>query len=408
MNATALDDYLGAVRRLWPEADEPQRVVGSDTPVPSSVDFRVIPHANAPRLLVPTRNRRAAARAMLRFSASLGPSDVAQRVIVAGLLRIWPTPLRHRVSAPSSNHSLLAYLADTVFKQRIDVSLGLGTARANRKPVLQVFDERGNSLAFVKLGVDAVSKHDVLLEEKSLARLEHAVVPESLEVPRILHAGDWHGNRVLVLSALRTRATLRSAKPTTIPIQAMEGVHRAFGSEVVPLKDAPKWRQLSSTASRIEDVLTRERFQKAIDSLTHLHGQRSVSVGSWHGDWTPWNMARGRRTIQLWDWERLETGVPWGLDICHFAVQTACRKNGMTSRTVLDALRAAEQLGQTRLAPARLSGGIYLATITARYLLSAQGLHGENIALGSRVMLDALEQWLTATDEHLDQNPTIP
>jgi hypothetical protein len=66
-----------------------------------------------------------------------------------------------------------------------------------------------------------------------------------------------------------------------------------------------------------------------VAALPRLHDRlvddaRPMAVGCWHGDFGPWNMARGGDgMLEVWDWERFETDVPVGLDAAHYRVQIA-------------------------------------------------------------------------------------
>ena len=46
-------------------------------------------------------------------------------------------------------------------------------------------------------------------------------------------------------------------------------------------------------------------------------------------------MSRRRGRLQLWDWERFETGVPLGLDRCHYAVNAVTRRDGTDVASVM-------------------------------------------------------------------------
>jgi hypothetical protein len=64
--------------------------------------------------------------------------------------------------------------------------------------------------------------------------------------------------------------------------------------------------------------------RQAADRIERRHGDEEIAFGAWHGDFTPWNMARlGERTY-VWDWERAAP-APAGLDLLHFLFQTVCR-----------------------------------------------------------------------------------
>ena len=43
--------------------------------------------------------------------------------------------------------------------------------------------------------------------------------------------------------------------------------------------------------------------------LAERYADQPVALGSWHGDWVPWNMARDGEEVLLWDWEHYEDDV---------------------------------------------------------------------------------------------------
>jgi hypothetical protein len=353
----------------------------------------VLPHAGAPRLLVPVGNPTAAARAMLRFSAALSTPDTVKRLGVSGLL--WAragAAFPDRITVSERAGSLRGYLGD-VFGEPVDFSLGLGTARANRKPVLQVFDARGRSIAFVKIGGAEVSEALVRTEAGSLLRLAEADLPRELEVPRLLHLGAWEGVTVIVMTALETSFLQRPRRQFDVPVNEMRRFHAAFGEGLRPLTESALWDQMVTTQESLASSRVRERLSEALEHLGRVAEDRPLPLGAWHGDWTPWNMSRRRGRLQLWDWERFETGVPLGLDRCHYGVNVITHRDGFNIDTVMRGLELAavsvDAPGEDHVAAAA-----YLAAITCRYLLGAESDLGETIADRSRVMLETLCQWL--------------
>jgi hypothetical protein len=331
---------------------------------------------------------------MLRFSAALTPGDAVKRLAVAASLRAgarwW---FQDRISVADDHESLREHLADSVFGHEVHLSLGLGTARANRKPVLQAFDARGRSVAFVKLGINERSKSDVSGEAAALRRLADAALP-GLEVPDLIHEGHWGDVRVLVMSALDTSMWQLPARSPRPPTEAMGVLHDAFLEGHQPLSASAGWQRLTMAADAVRDPGTSERLAAALDRLADLAGERPLPMGAWHGDWTPWNMARRRGRVQVWDWERFQTGVPRGLDVCHYGVNTITRRDGIATGSVLAGLASVGFDGADLDDEGRAIAGTYLATITCRYLLTAQGDLGERISDASQVMLETLRTWV--------------
>jgi hypothetical protein len=66
----------------------------------------------------------------------------------------------------------------------------------------------------------------------------------------------------------------------------------------------------------------------AIDALAARDGDLTLEFGDWHGDWVPWNMARHRDGLLVWDWENRAPDVPIGFDLAHQAFQTALSTHG--------------------------------------------------------------------------------
>ena len=357
----------------------------------------MLPNAQSPRILVPAGNPVAASRAMLRFSSALSGGDTIKRLGVSGLLRGRAyAPFPDRITVEERAGSLRDYLGD-VFGEPVDFSIGLGTARANRKPVLQVFDARGRSLAFVKMGVTPVTEGLVQAEAAGLRRLGEADLPPLFEVPRLLHLGRWEGRSVVAMSSVQTSFRQRPSRQYSVPVEEMSLLHGAFAESARPLRELPLWQTMLDWQSGLKTVAARERLGEALEILRDTDVDRPLPVGAWHGDWTPWNMSRRRGRLQLWDWERFETGVPLGLDRCHYAVNAVCRRDGLGLASVMRGLELAG-ITNDRSTQSHAVGATYLAVISCRYLAGAELELGDAIAAGisdrSQVMLDALRSWL--------------
>lgn len=352
-----------------------------------------LPNARSPRLLVPAGNPVAAARAMLRFSAALSGPDTVKRLGVSSLLRghvaaVFPD----RITVEERVGSLRQHLGD-VLGEPVDFSLGLGTARANRKPVLQVFDRRGRSLAFVKFGGTPVTDALVQAEAAALGRLAAAALPRRLEVPELLHVGQWGGSWLVVMTALRTVLWQRPSRQFEPPVDDAALLHGAFGEASRPLEAMPLWSAMVAAQRSLSPSPVRDRLEEALARLHTSAADRPLAMGAWHGDFTPWNISRRRGRLQVWDWERFETGVPPGLDRCHYAVNAVCRRDGVS----LDCVRRGLDLARPptdRIVDAQLIEAIYLAAITSRYLVGSESELGEVIADRSLVMLEALCEWV--------------
>jgi hypothetical protein len=335
---------------------------------------------------------------MLRFSAALSAPNTVKRLGVSGLLRARAgAAFPDRITVSERAGSLRRYLGD-VFGEPVDFSLGLGTARANRKPVLQVFDARGRSIAFVKIGGTEVTEALVRAEGASLQRLAETDLPRELDVPRLLHIGSWERVTVVAMTALKTSFLQRPRRQFNVPVHEMRRFHAAFGEGSRPLTESPLWDHLVTAQESLVSSGVRERLGEALERVRRAAEDRPLSLGAWHGDWTPWNMSRRRGRLQLWDWERFETGVPLGRDGCHYGVNALTRRDGLGIDTILRGLELAGVTVDAR-GNDRLVATAYLAAITCRYLVGAESDVGETIVDRGRVMLETLCYWLGLPSE---------
>lgn len=402
--AETMKPLLATLSDLWPGSEGTVTSVrGSQSPATQDVagtGFWVVPHAGAPRILIPAGNPRAAAAALRRYNAAISLSETVQRVALASALGLGAarTLLPDMVEVgraqqdEAGEDSIVNYLG-AVLGEPVSVSLSIGPARANRKPVLQVFDAKGRSLAFVKVGDSATASGHVTREAQNLSLLSEKDF-STLELPALISFGSWRSMTVLVMSALNTVPAARGPRFDRLRYRALLELNEAFPYEDSPLSQTPLWIGLRRQYVQLTDDSFRLRFGECLDRLETAFPDQILSVGAWHGDFTPWNMAQHGRRLQLWDWERFEAGVPVGMDQLHYPLNLHLRGAGTTFAAILDGL----ELGapgfrtphrQTLLTQAVL--GAYLAAISLRYLLGAQGEGGEAINTKSKLMLEALE-----------------
>ncbi|MEE3918975.1 hypothetical protein V2I01_12700 [Micromonospora sp. BRA006-A] len=126
---------------------------------------------------------------------------VRQGLSTAFRLGLGPLVFRDRLVVDGGG--LDAYLTEVLGEPAL-VSLHIGPARANRKPVLQLLAPDGRALGYAKLGVDPLTRALVHAEADALRRL--AEVPLGpVVLAGVRHHGDWHGHALLVQEALPVR-----------------------------------------------------------------------------------------------------------------------------------------------------------------------------------------------------------
>lgn len=357
-------------------------------------DFRYFPSAKRPNLVFPARSPEAAARTVWRFSAATGFRDSATRFAAGAALRVGAVRLtKDAITVSERGTSIIDHLS-TVLEQPVEISIAIGTARANRKPVLEVFDSSGSTLAFAKIGVDEKSRHDVSAEGRSLRSLAGRT-PHGIQIPAILDESVWCQNTVLVMSALPTRWQRPWAR-RRVPLDLMHAFSRSFGSHRTPLGGTPFWDRLLSQAAELDQGPSADRLRDALSRLEARHGIVPVTTGAWHGDWTPWNMAWRRGQLQLWDFERFDQDGLLGLDVMHYAANEAMQRTRVSQDQLATALEAARELLDWSPEITRTVASSYLAAIALRYTSSVSLRHGELVADRADFMIEALERQLAS------------
>lgn len=375
--------YGDTVDLLWPTEVGSQTDSDTTTMIP-------VPNIRAPRLLVPADNARAASRSLYRFSSALPTRDKGSRILLGALLRAGAARFASGFAVVEDSEALTAHLADAL-GQQVSVSVGLGTPRANRKPVLEVFDGRGRPLAFAKIGTNALSATLVTSEARALSRLAEARLPARIQAPQLIGLSYWRSMPVLLMSYLPTSPVDRGNRKSP-PFGAMLSLGQAFDGGHRELECTKWW----ASAWEIVDVLhseeRRDRLGAGLTRLAELSNGQSVPIGAWHGDWTPWNQHQRRTEIRLWDWERFEEDVPLDMDRWHFAVNNESLKRGVTPDGVLRGLTAAGLDSSRKNSSIYLSAACYLAAIACRYVGSTEQEGGHLIVRQADVMIESLER----------------
>ncbi|MGW4292930.1 hypothetical protein ACWEH1_07740 [Micromonospora chersina] len=382
--------YLGELAGLiWPEPAEPALRKGG-------AGWVVVPSASRPRLLVPTGSGRAAASAVRHSTEAVGRKARLVRQGLATAFRLGLGPMVFRDRLVVTGGGLDAYLAEVLGEPAL-VSLHIGPARANRKPVLQLLAPDGRALGYAKLGVDPLTRALVDAEADALRRLADLPLGP-VTVAGVRHHGDWHGHALLVQEALPVR--LPRATPA-----AAEAAERAAMVAVAGCLGVRRrsWAG-SDHAARLADAVDAlgarpeaGRLRAALKTVADL--DPTVAFGAWHGDWNGGNsavLADGR--VLVWDWERFEADVPVGYDELHRAVQTAIGNDGVEP---VEAARALIAGADRALAPfdpdgrgADLVAVLYLVELAARYLRDRQAEAGARLGHVDAWLLPAVEEHL--------------
>lgn len=356
-------------------------------------EYVVVPDARRPRLLVPTTSRRVSAAAVRRYAEPQSRAARLKRDAVVAALRTGAASVllrdRVRVTGPAST-SIDGYLKEALGRE-LSVSIHIGPARANRKPVLQLISPEGDTFAFAKLGTGPLTQRLVRAETAALTALGTTGL-ERLTVPRVLHAGQWRGAQVLVQSALPVWLPRSPLTPRRLAA-AMADIAGCCGYTTGPLGRSAYWTELRARLAAVADRPEGAALAKAAETLAATAGSADLRYGAWHGDWAPWNMANLADALLVWDWERFTQGVPVGFDAVHHDLQRRIQSSGDAAAAVEATVRRAGDL----LSPFDVEEGVreltallYLTDLAVRYLTDRQAEAGARLGVLGTWLLPVL------------------
>jgi hypothetical protein len=406
--ATDRAEYLWeTLAVLWPE---PARIERHGRGVPAAglppgragrasgqTEFLILPNEAKAVLLLPRRPRRAAAAALRHYKASaVGRQRLRFRGLAlgaqVGLADLLPQRVTIAGSGEGPDADVLSYLRK-ILDQDVVVSLRIGSPRANRKPVLELLSPDGGVLGFAKVGITDLTRELVRAEASALGVLEAAGLTR-LEAPRLLHHGQWREHEVLVQAPLTGSG--RAVTPAALT-SAMAELATAAGVTIEPVGQSGYWRGLRSRLETCGDREPAEALLRIMADMQATAEATSLAFGSWHGDWTPWNMAFSGGRVLVWDWERFESGVPIGYDALHYQLQGAVeRSNGAGAQAAAEAalFTAPMRLGSLGVRPASavFVAALYLLEIATRYTCDGAAKAGARLGDLSTWLLPPLSR----------------
>lgn len=367
-----IDPAVGTTRAAWsglPSVANPRLLVARAGPLASARLLR--------RQLTGSRLRTRAARAGLSVVAAAGALGrlPAQRISIVG------DPESPSIEDP---------LREALGTDRIRLTMPVGPARSNRKPVLQVTDETGRVLAFGKVGHTDLTRRLVRREATALTTLAGAAMP-GVRPPARLALVSWRDCEVLLLEPLPIPARRLSgddARRRLVDLvreisSVTAGVPEPWGGHAFRGRLLLQAAGCGGLAGRLRDVV--ERVPTRLE----------LAPGAWHGDLNPGNVALVRGPCPVWDWERFEPDVPRGFDLLHHRLHEAITVLGTDPLVAASLLVANAPATLARLGvggdAATATARLYLVTLACRYLEDDQRAAGGDLGHVEQWLLPAVE-----------------
>ena len=279
---------------------------------------------------------------MLAYNALRPPKVRAGRTVVGVLARLGALDLTRTpvlsVYVPDgvdpAEVLLAEHLSALLGGGRLHAAIGIRPPDPHHKPTLQLFDDAGRPRGYAKIGWNDGTRAMVRAEARSLGERPPAG-GDMPEAPRLMLHTRWNDREVAIIEPM-PRGVRRIRRPGTPRLAAMLAVARRGGPAAAarPLRGSAfleAWRRRAFDAPAT--------VHRAVDTLEARDGDLTIEFGDWHGDWVPWNMARHRGRLLVWDWENRAPDAPVGFDLAHQAFQTALSTHG---RPAADAATAVD------------------------------------------------------------------
>ena len=331
-----------------------------------------LPSASAPQMYIPALNRSTVWGSTTAYNR-LRPARRQVSRLGAGLLTsaTFSTALRRFMPGDAvslverSGGQLLANLQRIVDREDLCFAVGTPSIDAWWKPTLQLFDVRGNPVAYAKIGYTALTKAMVETEGAALA--------------------GWAND-----------------PPKTFRVPALLG--RCAVDDLSVVVSAPMPKGVRRSADTAEVAGFDHLVEVAGPTMERCDGR----FGRWHGDWVPWNTAvqrtrGGAQTLWVWDWEYAASSAPVGLDVRHRAYQV---------HRVVGGHSVADSLDFARSSTASVLSGLGLGADQQRLLdvvhpVELLARHRRAAALGAPVH-DEVSDLSDALLAVVDRSPSAP
>jgi hypothetical protein len=331
-----------------------------------------------PRMLLP--DDPIAGREALRANASMRAPRVRWARSAAGLAyhpAAWDLATRGRgrvgvhVAGPDVDLPS-RFLAEALGEVHVVLAINVRPPAPFRKPTVQVVLPGGRMLAYAKVASSEVTKLGVGREARALRAL--ASRPGGpLLAPALLHHGPWASREVVVTAPLPRDVRRYLAEEGPPPLDVTREVASLSENGRSALGESAYWKDVRARAERLAPTAAGAGldavFAAFLDVVQDRRGDAATTFGTWHGDWSPWNLGHVEGRLAAWDWEHSTPGAPLGYDVVHFLFQSAFIGEGRPLGVAFTSAGARSRAWLERLdADPDAITDAHVAEVTLRYL----------------------------------------
>lgn len=320
--------FRGLGRRLAEEAT--MRRLGLER-------FHVLPNTGGGFVLLPVQNGRGYRAALDLLPGGRRRWRLARRVLRLGSALGWQAPPgAAEVLLVTQLPSLHALPASSALRGALG-GVAAGVPGANQRIVVRLTEGGELPDRIVKLSKTKASRERIEREIDALQYLKRTLSHLGL-APRLLDEGEQGDTRFLVQETLRGQRS--SDEIGTEHLDFIGQLHRRTLRRA-PLRFLNRYRadrDLFEELDTLDDDCG-SALGTLRASIEAYWGDRPIPCALAHGDFTPWNLRRGKGRLRAFDWEHLERSAPALQDLFHFVVQTGVLVRRATSKRILADVR---------------------------------------------------------------------
>jgi len=261
------------------------------------------------------------------------------------------------------------HLAQVFGERNLSLAISLNAPGPRRKPVIQVMNQEGKVLGYVKVGWNEISRKLVNNEYEILQMLQMAELSH-LHTPEIIWFGEWYNNIMLVTKPLISVDGRNFGANALLNALASGIFHdlAQIGKDKQTFHLSLFWSEIKGRLNIINDGLSsyqRNILWKSVSVLEHELGKMEFLFILCLGDVTPWNaFVDHKGHIYVVDLENARKFWLPGWDLFHL-VHSSWNSCSWTKESYV--LEAIEKCLKSINIPRHLIEALYLAYLLDLY-----------------------------------------
>ncbi|MEM4312977.1 MAG: phosphotransferase [Thermoplasmata archaeon] len=281
----------------------------------------ILPSIKNPRWLVPLKNKKLFISSLSLYQPSLIMAKLLKKMTVLAAKGGLPNlAIINRIYFQRNDDSIKA-----IFKRDdLHYAFFTGTEGSHRKVTVQVMDEKGTILGYIKVA-DNEDISELLNNEKEILRDLLRLEINSGLFPKVIYHGEIKGTRVLILDTLKSVHSTFSSRLSDKHINLLSEIFNKtariskYKESKFALQIRQRLRDLET--ERLETERLGDLYKRAMDYIEEKIGDEEIPFGLCHMDFTPWNTFFHNGQLYVFDWEYAKKEYPPMLDIFHFIIQ---------------------------------------------------------------------------------------